>query len=91
MSAPTRMQRCPFTVQSMLQLRHKHILLMWTIFVDLDKALDSIDREVMFQILSKFGIPKSMIYVIQRLCNKNETKLSMGTEKGSIKNSIKVK
>jgi hypothetical protein len=59
--------------------------------VDLVKAFDTIDRELMFQILAKFGIPKSIIYVIQRLYDKNEIKLSMGTEKGSVKNTIGVK
>jgi hypothetical protein len=53
--------------------------------MDLVKAFDTIDRELMFQILSKFGIPESMIYVIRRLYDESEIKLSMGTEKGSLK------
>jgi hypothetical protein len=80
-----------FIVRSVLQLRHKHMLPTWALFVDLVKAFDTIDREVMFQILAKFGIPESMIYVIQRLFNENKIKLSMGTEKGSAKNTIGVK
>ncbi len=63
----------------------------WAIFVDLVKSFDTIDRELMFQILSNFGILKSMIYVIQRLYNENKIKLLMGTEKGSVKNTIGVK
>jgi hypothetical protein len=73
-----------FIVRSALQLRHKHMLPTWALFVDLVKAFDTIDRELMFQILSKFGIPESMIYVIRRLYDENEIKLSMGTEKGTI-------
>jgi hypothetical protein len=55
------------------------------------KAFDAIDRELMFQILAKFGIPESMIYVIRRLYDENKIKLSMGImEKGSVKNTIGV-
>jgi hypothetical protein len=42
-----------FIVRSALQLRHKHMLPTWALFVDLVKAFDTIDRELMFQILSK--------------------------------------
>jgi hypothetical protein len=60
----------------------------WALFVDLVKAFDTIDRELMFQILAKFGIPESMIYVIRRLYDENQIKLSMGTEMGCVKNTI---
>jgi hypothetical protein len=65
----------------------------WALFVDLVKAFDNtIYRELlMFQILAKFGIPESMIYVIRRLYDENKIKLSMGTERGSVKNTIGVK
>jgi hypothetical protein len=63
----------------------------WTLFVHLVKAFDTIDRELMFQILSTFGIPESMIYMIWRLYDEIEIKLSMGTEKDSMKNMIGVK
>jgi hypothetical protein len=74
-----------------LQLRQKHMLLTLALFVDLVKAFDTINRELMFQILFKFGIIESMIYVIQRWYDENEIKLSMGMEKGINKNTISVK
>jgi hypothetical protein len=80
-----------FIVRSTLQLRHKHRLPTWALFVSLVKAFDTINRELMFQILSKFSIPELMIYVIRRLYDENEIKLSMGAEKGSVKNTIGVK
>jgi hypothetical protein len=80
-----------FIVHSALQLRHKHMLPTWALFVNLVKAFDTINRELMFQILSNFGIPESMIYVIRRLYDENEIKLSMGTKKGSVKNTMGVK
>jgi hypothetical protein len=73
-----------FIVQLALQLRHKHMLPTWALFVNLVKTFDTIDRELIFQILFKFGIPESMIYVIQRLFDKNKIKLLMGIEMGSI-------
>jgi hypothetical protein len=39
----------------------------WVLFVDLVKAFDTIDRELLFEILAKFGIPQLVIYVIRRL------------------------
>jgi hypothetical protein len=53
-----------FIVRSALQLRHKHMLPTWALFINLVKAFDMISRELMFHFLAKFGIPKSMIYVI---------------------------
>jgi hypothetical protein len=63
----------------------------WVLFVDLVKAFDTIDRELLFEILAKFGIPQSMIYVIRRLYDDTEIKISVGTEKGSIENTMGVK
>jgi hypothetical protein len=63
----------------------------WALFVKLVKAFDTINRELMFQILSKFGIPKSIIYDIRCLDNDNEIKISVGAKKGSVKNTVRVK
>jgi hypothetical protein len=80
-----------FIVRSALQIRHKHMLATWVLFVDLVKAFDTIDRELLFEILAKFGIPQSMIFVIRRLYDETEIKISVGTEKGNIKNTMGVK
>jgi exonuclease III len=80
-----------FIVRSALQIRHKHMQPTWVLFVNLVKAFDTIDRELLFEILAKFGIPQSMIYVIRRLYADTEIKISVGTEKGSIKNTMGVK
>jgi hypothetical protein len=73
-----------FIVHSVLQLRHKHILPTRALFVDLVKAFDMIDRELMFQIVSKIRILESMIYVIRRLYDKNKNKLLMGTTEKAV-------
>jgi exonuclease III len=80
-----------FIVRSALQIRHKHMHDTWVLFVDLVKAFDTIDRELLFEILAKFGIPQSMIYVIRRLYDETEIKISVGTEKENIKNTMGVK
>jgi hypothetical protein len=74
-----------------LQIRHKHTLPTRALFVNLVKAFDTVDRELMFQILAKCGIPESMIYVIRHLYDDNKIKISVGSEKGSIKNTVSVK
>jgi hypothetical protein len=63
----------------------------WVLFVDLVKAFDTIDRDLLFEILSKFGIPQLMIYVIQRLYNETEIKISVGSKKGRIRNTMGIK
>lgn len=39
------------------------------LFVDLIKAFDSVNREMLWKILAKFGIPESLISVIQKMHN----------------------
>jgi hypothetical protein len=54
----------------------------WALFVDLVKAFEKIDWELMFQILATFGIPEPMIYVIRHLYDNNEIKISIKVKKG---------
>jgi hypothetical protein len=77
-----------FIVRSALQIRHKHMQSTWVIFVDLVKAFDTIDRDLLFEILSKFRIPHSMIYVTRRLYDETEIKISVGSEKGRVRNTM---
>jgi hypothetical protein len=76
-----------FIVRSALQIRHKHMQATWLLFVILVKAFDTIDQELLFEILAKFGIPQSMIYIIRRLYADMEIKITVGTEKGKLDGS----
>ena len=61
---------CPdgsYSIKSILQLNKEHDLNIWVVFVDLVKAFDTIHHELMFKLLGKFGIPKYLIRVIEKL------------------------
>ena len=53
----------------------------YVLFVDLVKAFDSVNRDMLFQILSKFGIPESLITVIKKLYTDNKVTTRAGKEK----------
>jgi hypothetical protein len=58
---------------------------MWVLFLDLIKAFNIVSQELMFQILAKFGIPESMIYIVRQLYGNIKIEISVGSEKGGVK------
>ena len=50
----------------------------WVIFVGLIKAFDSINHELIFKLLEKFGIPDRVILVIKNLYKNFKIKLTAG-------------
>jgi hypothetical protein len=73
-----------FTLKKALQQLHKqgqdtHVLL-----VDLVKAYDSVNRELLWKILNKYGVPKEMITVLKKLHTKVKYLLRVGKEKVEI-------
>ena len=50
----------------------------WVVFVDLVKAFDTIHHELMFKLLGKFGIPKYLIRVIEKLYHEFKIKIKVG-------------
>ena len=50
----------------------------WVVFVDLIKAFDSINHELLFKLLQNFGIPDRVIRVIKNLYKKITIKLLVG-------------
>eukprot|EP00978_Attheya_sp_CCMP212_P047039 scaffold421192_cov59-Attheya_sp.AAC.2 len=55
-----------FGIKNALQQRKQHDLDTWTVFVDLVKAFDTADHQLLFKILGKYGIPPAMIKVIEK-------------------------
>jgi hypothetical protein len=80
-----------FILRSLLQVRRKHNLPSWALFVDLEKAFDTVRHELLFKLLEIYGIPESMIDVIQRLYKNVTLKLSSGSVKDTISYSVGVK
>jgi hypothetical protein len=56
-----------FSLKLALQTLHEHNQESFTLFVDLVKAYDTVNRELLWLILKKLGIPPQMINVRQKL------------------------
>jgi hypothetical protein len=62
------------------------------LFIDLKKAYDSVKREVLYNILLEFGIPKKLVRVIKMYLNEAYTKVRIGkllSDKFPIHNGLK--
>ena len=56
-----------FNLKMALAKRKEHGLGTWVAFIDLVKAFDSVPRDILWEVLAKFGVPDGMIRVIQAL------------------------
>jgi hypothetical protein len=80
-----------YILRSLLQTRQKHSLPSWALFVDLEKAFDTVRHELLFELLEIYGIPEDMIDVIRRLYENVKLKLNSGSGKSTIPYSVGVK
>ena len=80
-----------YTFHSMLQMRRYHNLPIWAVYVDLVKAFDIANHELLFKLLSKFGVPDQLVDVIRRLYHNTEIKIKVGKEERNIPYSVGVK
>jgi hypothetical protein len=80
-----------YILRSLLQTRRKHNLPSWALFVDLEKAFDTVGHELLFALLRTYGIPEDVINVIQRLYKNVTLKLNSGSAKDTIPYSVGVK
>jgi hypothetical protein len=48
------------------------------LFIDLKKACDSVKREVLYNILLEFGIPKKLVRLIKMCLNETYSKVDVG-------------
>ena len=67
-----------FAVKSAIQTLHEHGQPVYALFVDLVKAFDSVNRELLWEILSKYGIPKKTIEVLKKLHTNVTYQFKMG-------------
>jgi hypothetical protein len=62
------------------------------LFIDFKKAYDSIKREVLYNILLEFGIPKKVVRRIKMCLNETYSKVRLGkllSDKFPIQNGLK--
>jgi hypothetical protein len=62
------------------------------LLIDLKRVYDSIKREVLYNILLKFGIPKKLVRLIKMLLNETYSKVRIGKllfDKFPIQNGLK--
>jgi hypothetical protein len=67
-----------FTLKTAMAKRKEYNLETWALFIDLVKAFDTVPREGLFQVLSKFGVPDHLINLIKSLHTGFEVKLKVG-------------
>ena len=64
----------------MLQLWKEYDLESYTLFIDLVNAFDTVDHELMFAALNKYGFPDPLINVIKKMYKKFALKIEKGEE-----------
>lgn len=85
---------CPdvsFTLKSMLHLRRQHNLPTYVAFVDLVKAFDIANHELLINLLKRYGAPDKFASVIKRLYTNLKLVLKIGKEEASILQTIGVR
>jgi sorting nexin-29 len=66
--------------------------MVYQLFIDFKKAYDSIKREVLYNILLEFGIPKKLVRLIKMCLNETYSKVRTGkhlSDKFPIQNELK--
>jgi hypothetical protein len=62
------------------------------LFIDFKKAYDSVKREILYNILVEFGIPKKLVRLIKMCLNETYSKVRVGkllSDKFPIQNGLK--
>jgi len=80
-----------YTLRSALQLRRSHNLPTHALFVDLVKAFDTANHDLLFPLLEKYGVPPKLTSVIRRLYTDTLVKLRIGKELRLIPYTVGVK
>jgi hypothetical protein len=73
-----------YTLSSITELRRTHNLGTWALFVDLRKAFDTADHNLLYKLLKIYGAPENIINLVKHLHNDFVLKLRIGDETSKI-------
>jgi hypothetical protein len=80
-----------FAIKNALQMRKQHGKETWAVFVDLVKAFDTADHQLLFAILKKYGIPSNLVKVIEKMYKDSVVIFKTGVETREIPYKVGVK
>jgi hypothetical protein len=80
-----------FSLTTALRKRMEMELTSYVLYVDLVKAFDTIERTGLFKILKKFGLPASLLTIIERMHSDTSVKFVYKGKSGSYDSSSGVK
>jgi hypothetical protein len=81
-----------FHIRQILEKKLEYNLTVHQLFIDFKKAYESIKREVLYNILVEFGIPKKLVRLIKMCLNETCSKVRIGellSDKFPIQNGLK--
>jgi sorting nexin-29 len=81
-----------FYIRQILEKKWEYIGMVHQLFIDFKKAYDSIKREVLYNILLEFGIPKKLVSLIKMCLNETYSKVCIGkllSDKFPLQNGLK--
>jgi hypothetical protein len=67
-----------FYIRQILEKKWEYNGTVHQLFIDFKKAYDSITREVLYNILVEFGIPKKLVRLIKMCLNETYSKVRVG-------------
>ena len=71
--------------------RQEHDLETWAVYVDLVKAFGTVNREALWEVLRRFGIPDHFMNMLVRLHADAVIKIKIGEEDTDVNSSIGVR
>jgi hypothetical protein len=81
-----------FYIRQILEKKWEYKETMHQLFIDFKKGYDSVKREVLYNILLEFGIPKKLVRLIKMCLNETYSKVCVGkllSDKFPIQNRLK--
>jgi hypothetical protein len=77
-----------YTLWTALTTRRYHNQPTWALFVDLVKAFDTANHELLFKLLERYGVPKDVARVVKRMYEGMFVKLKVGKEERCISYTV---